>query len=179
LEFKILSDSNIIINKIAHIADIHVRNTIRHDEYRIIFNKLYEQLKEQNVDLIVLVGDLFHSKTQISPESIDMIFDLLYNLEKIAPVIVIPGNHDINITNLERSDGLSSIKNIAETLHTLKNVHYIKEKGIYRYNNIDFYHFSIVENDNKKLFKFTIKSKKQINIGLYHAPVSTASTDTK
>ena len=37
--------------KIAHIADVHCRNYTRHDEYRTQFNKLYNDLLAEGVDL--------------------------------------------------------------------------------------------------------------------------------
>ena len=39
--------------KFAHIADTHIKNLKYHYEYRIVFEKLYEKLKEEKVDYIV------------------------------------------------------------------------------------------------------------------------------
>ena len=54
--------------RIAHISDTQIRNFRRHDEYRKSYANLYQSLREKKVDLIVLVGDIAHTKTQISPE---------------------------------------------------------------------------------------------------------------
>ena len=34
------------IDKIYHIADVHVRNVKRHKEYAIVFNRLYSYIKK-------------------------------------------------------------------------------------------------------------------------------------
>ena len=39
--------------KFAHIADTHIRNLKYHYEYKAVFDKLYEQLKDENVDCII------------------------------------------------------------------------------------------------------------------------------
>ena len=54
--------------KIAHIADTHIKNLKYHTEYREVFSKLFEHLREEKVDYIVHCGDIAHSKTNISPE---------------------------------------------------------------------------------------------------------------
>ena len=58
--------------KIAHIADTHIRNLKYHEEYRAAFSSMYDILKKQEVDYIVHCGDIAHTKTQISPEFVEM-----------------------------------------------------------------------------------------------------------
>ena len=58
--------------KFAHIADTHIKNLKYHYEYRIIFDQLYEKLREERVDYIVHCGDIAHTKTQISPEFVEL-----------------------------------------------------------------------------------------------------------
>ncbi len=58
--------------KFAHIADTHIRNLKFHYEYRAVFEQLYEKLRAEKVDYIVHCGDIAHTKTQISPEFVDM-----------------------------------------------------------------------------------------------------------
>ena len=60
--------------KIAHISDVHFRSLKRHEEYKIVFKKLFKKLSEESVDLIFIGGDIVHSKTQgITPEIIDLL----------------------------------------------------------------------------------------------------------
>ena len=39
--------------RFAHIADTHIRNLKYHTEYRTVFNKIYETLKQEQVDYII------------------------------------------------------------------------------------------------------------------------------
>ena len=58
--------------KILHIADVHWRGLSRHDEYILVFNRLFEKARKLKPDVIYVGGDIVHSKTQgISPELID------------------------------------------------------------------------------------------------------------
>ena len=52
--------------KFAHIADTHIRNLKYHEEYNVVFSKMYEILKKEKVDYIVHCGDIAHTKTQIA-----------------------------------------------------------------------------------------------------------------
>ena len=61
--------------KFAHIADTHIRNLKYHKEYREVFTQLYKKLREEKPDYIVHCGDIAHTKTQISPEFVDMCSD--------------------------------------------------------------------------------------------------------
>ena len=71
--------------KFAHISDTHIKNLKYHYEYRVIFEQLYEKLREEKVDYIVHCGDIAHTKTQISPEYVDMCSQFFENLANIAP----------------------------------------------------------------------------------------------
>ena len=42
--------------KIAHIADTHIKNLKYHYEYKIIFEELYDTLREEKPDYIVHWG---------------------------------------------------------------------------------------------------------------------------
>ena len=71
--------------KFAHIADTHIKNLKYHKEYKAVFKQLYASLKEQKVDYIIHCGDIAHTKTQISPEFVELCSDFLKNLADIAP----------------------------------------------------------------------------------------------
>ena len=94
-----------------------------HYEYKEVFNQFYESLKEENVDCIVLCGDIAHTKTQISPEFVKMSSDLFRNLADIAPTYIILGNHDGNLKNSSRQDALTPIVDALEhnSLYLLKD----------------------------------------------------------
>ena len=75
------------IKKIAHLADIHIRNLKYHSQYKQIFETIYEKLKEEEVDFIYLAGDLAHTKTQLSPEYFHLC-SLLYGTQCIDLIVL-------------------------------------------------------------------------------------------
>ena len=81
--------------RIAHLGDIHVQDR-RRDEYAIIFARLYESLKLESIDIIVVAGDVFDNKMRASPHNLEDVASFLSKLVTIAPVILIAGNHDTN-----------------------------------------------------------------------------------
>ena len=181
---KLAYDKSIIIKRAFHISDIHIRNTTRHDEYRRVFRKLYsiirKNITEPNESIIVVTGDVVHAKTQMVPELIEITQDLFINLAKIAPVILIPGNHDCNLSNRDRMDALSPI--LTKNIH-IDNLFYLLDGGFYQYHNIVFGVTSIF---NKKLLSSnklqqeiwdSIESKTKYKIALFHGSVHGAKTD--
>ena len=111
--------------KFAHIADTHIRNLKYHKEYRGVFSQLYEKLRELDVDYIIHCGDIAHTKTQISPEFVEMCSKFFKSLADIAPTYIILGNHDGNLRNSSRQDALTPI---AEALDH-KNLYLLKDSG--------------------------------------------------
>ena len=107
--------------KIAHIADTHIRNLKYHYEYKIVFSQIYETLKNEKVDYIVHCGDIAHTKTQISPEFVEMASEFFHNLGETAPTYIILGNHDGNLKNSSRQDAITPIINALDNpnLHLL------------------------------------------------------------
>ena len=95
--------------KFAHISDTHIKNLKYHYEYRVVFEQLYEALRKEKVDYIVHCGDIAHTKTQISPEFVEMCSQFFRNLAEIAPTYIILGNHDGNLKNSSRQDALTPI----------------------------------------------------------------------
>jgi len=129
----ILKTENKKFTHILHVADIHIRLNKRHDEYRNVFKTLYEEVRNSPPDTVVaLLGDVFHSKSDLSPECVQMATDLFKNLADIRPVILIAGNHDATLSNKSRLDSLTPI--VDALSHP--NLHYLKNTGLYGYGNI-------------------------------------------
>ncbi len=65
------------VEKILHIADVHIRNFKRHDEYNSVFESLYElcreKVSENKNTIIYLAGDIVHAKTDMTPELVAMV----------------------------------------------------------------------------------------------------------
>lgn len=80
---------------IVHVADCHIRLTKRFDEYYEAFDKLYKEIeKTPKTTLIAFLGDLLHSKSDLSPECVQMASKFLSSLANLRPTILISGNHD-------------------------------------------------------------------------------------
>lgn len=157
--------------KIAHIADTHIKNLKFHYEYKIVFEQLYETLRKENVDYIVHCGDIAHTKTQISPEFVELCSDFFSNLAKIAPTYIILGNHDGNLKNSTRQDALSPIVKALDLpdLHLLKNAGETVLEPDLALNVL-----SVFDEDNW----VAPSDDSRINIALYHGSVSGVKTDT-
>ncbi len=99
------------LETILHLADIHIRLFKRHAEYQDVFTQLYDDLRKRDLKntAIVVAGDIVHSKTDMSPEMVRVTSEFLSTLADIAPTIIIAGNHDLNLANLNRLDALSPI----------------------------------------------------------------------
>ena len=91
---------------IIHIADIHIRNGNRenskYDQYIQAFQNLNTSIRKQiqklnaiNSVLIVVAGDIFHNKNKVENFGLKLLKIFINTLTKIAPTIIIPGNHDL------------------------------------------------------------------------------------
>ena len=157
--------------KFAHIADTHIRNLKYHEEYRTVFNKIYDHLRQEKVDYIIHCGDICHTKTQISPEFVQMCSDFFKSLADIAPTYIILGNHDGNLRNLNRQDSLSPVA------HTLNhhNLHLLKNSGeVVLNDDFSLNVLSVFDDDNW----VAPSSKERTNIALYHGSISGCMTDS-
>ena len=157
--------------RFAHIADTHIRNLKYHYEYKEIFKQLYQSLKEEKVDCIVHCGDIAHTKTQISPEFVDLCTDFFRNLANIAPTYIILGNHDGNLKNSSRQDAISPIVNAMDH----PNLHLLKDSGETVLDNPDFTFnvLSVFDEDNWA----APSNYERVNIALYHGSILSCSTD--
>ncbi|HIO04389.1 MAG TPA: hypothetical protein EYN08_02045 [Gammaproteobacteria bacterium] len=155
---------------IAHLADTHIRNLKYHKEYQVVFDRLYQILREKEVDYIVHCGDIAHTKTQISPEFVQMCSDFFKSLADIAPTYIIPGNHDGNLRNSSRLDALSPIVAALahKDLHLLKDSVEVNLKGGIALNVL-----SVFDRENWS----KPSDPTATNIALYHGAISNSKTD--
>lgn len=161
-------------NKIIHIADVHIRNYIRHNEYRAVFEDLFKHISTiaDEKTLIYLGGDIVHSKTDMTPELIDLTSHFIKGCADLATTVLILGNHDVNLKNTHRLDALSPI---VKTLNH-PNLHYLKDTQVYELDNIIFSIYSVLGDPKKWIPSSKIKSDK-IKICLHHGAVLGSKTD--
>jgi len=165
-----------MIRKIFQVSDIHIRNFKRHDEYRRVFEKLYDYIRENftQEDLICLTGDIVHAKTDVTPELVEEVQTFLKSLADIGRVLLIPGNHDANLNNGHRMDALTPIVN-ALNHHNLTYLKKTEVLDIYN-NNVTFYHWSVFDSHTE--YPKCINEGEDFNICLYHGPVSGTVTES-
>jgi DNA repair exonuclease SbcCD ATPase subunit len=153
------------IDKVFHLADIHIRLQSRFDEYQKVFDSLYAVLRrEQRPSVIVIAGDILHSKTELSPECILLTTDFFRSLSSIFPTFVIMGNHDALLNNPDRIDSLSAI---VRDKH-LPGFHYLLNSGYYRYENLLFGVSSLRDGE---FMDGNIDCPGLVRIALYHGGV--------
>jgi len=163
------------LDTIFHLSDIHVRLLTRHDEYRHVFTELHthiikyrQQYPNMNA-VIIITGDIFHVKGELSPESIVLVHEWFDQLASCFPVFIIAGNHDAVLCNKERQDNLTAIFSAYER----SNVYYLKSSGIYTFDflhNIEFHVFSLLDNSTKWP-QYKKDCDQVVQIALYHGGV--------
>jgi len=161
------------VKTIYHLADIHIRNIRRHDEYRDIFSELYKKIKMDTSDAIIVVaGDIIHSKLELSPELVDLTSEFLKELSGILPTFVITGNHDCNVNNKSRMDSLYPIINNIKN----NNLYYLKDSQVYEFDNINLVVMSIFDSPDIYTKAEQLPSDKK-KIAVYHGTVNNAVSD--
>lgn len=170
-----------MVKCIIHLGDIHLRTYKRHDEYGEAFKKTIKEIKklassyERDEIRIVIAGDYVHQKITISNEMLVLGTWFLKKLEKIAPVILIAGNHDLVQSNSDRMDSLTPMVNLLTDL----DIRYYKKSECILDDNIVWCVYSIFENNSRP----DIESARQEfgddkkYIGLFHGPLIGSSTD--
>ncbi len=170
--------------RIIHIADLHFRSLSRHEEYREIFIRFFNDIQQHKPNLLVIAGDIVDEKLLITAELVDILcwfFTECNNLH--IPVIVIPGNHDLNLKNLNRLDILSPI--IDNLL--LTNIIYCKESkvlsdlfsinippGFNKLNDFSFHCYSPFDEEKWKTLEI---DENKVNICIFHGCVGGAKND--
>jgi DNA repair exonuclease SbcCD ATPase subunit len=161
------------LKRIYHIADIHIRNVKRHKEFRDVFEKMFEEIRNRGTEdsLIYLAGDIAHAKLEMSPELLKEISWLLTECTKHCETILIAGNHDCNMNNSDRLDVLTPIVDALK----LPNLHYLRDTQVYAIGDVDFAVFSIFDNKDNWPKADTLFGNKKI--ALFHGPVDHSQTD--
>ena len=158
---------------IHHISDIQIRNLKRHREYEEVFEGLYKEVRKNKDNAVAYIGgDIAHSKTDMSPELIDQLSRLFKNLADICPTIIIAGNHDCNLNNLNRMDCLTPI--VDNLNHP--NLHYLKRTGVYTCADTDFIVWDVWDKE-KDYIKAKDVPGDRTKVVLFHGTVDKCETD--
>jgi len=133
------------IEKIIHISDLHVRagdtEKARIYEYNHVFTHFIQEISVSSLSknaIIVISGDIFHNKTYVGVQGVTMLLEFIAKILEISPVIVISGNHDSLQQESSTVDSLDMLKIAFTSSKTKYTFHYLKETGLYSYNNVGF-----------------------------------------
>jgi DNA repair exonuclease SbcCD nuclease subunit len=170
-----------MVKAVIHLADIHIRTYRLHDEYKEVFNTCIAQVKELVKDYekdeirIVIAGDLVHQKIVISNEQLILGTWLIKQLEMIAPVIIIAGNHDLLENNKDRVDSITPMVQFLGN----SEVNFFRESKCYMDNNIVWCVYSILENNKRPDIESarTQFGDDKTYVGLFHGPLVGSTTD--
>ena len=160
--------------RICHMGDVHILNLQRHEEYREVFQQIYNKLEEQKPDKIVIAGDLFEKFVQITNEAKELASEFLHTLSSIAKVIIVPGNHDIMKKNRKRLNSVLAIVRIMKN----PNITYYGHSGFFEDEDLPivWVNYSHLEKDIQPWIDIPHKEdENKIYIGIYHDPINGGS----
>jgi len=141
-----------VVGTIVHVSDIHIRLLARHEEFRHVFHALHAEIRQikqarkvHGRVVAVVTGDVFHTKVELSPESLMLAYEFFEMLSAEVPTLVIAGNHDALLCNQDRQDNLSAVFARGKN----ENLLYMKHSGIYPFFNLDVHVFSVLDTPDK------------------------------
>lgn len=180
-----------MINKIIACSDIHVPSLKGIEQLKTVLQRFIDKCKKivdeedgpENVRIVV-AGDIFDRKLDITNESLLCVDWFFSELDKICKTIVIIGNHDFIMNNTDRVDSLTPLFEIGkynQVVYLDKELGY--QSGIYDDDNVawclysSFAGFNTPDIDVHKV-AHEHEEEKQIYVGLIHADVNGAITVT-
>lgn len=160
----------------AHLADLHVRSLVRHNEIKTVIDALVADVIKYKIDAVFIAGDIWHHKTMsISPEAIDEIANLFKSILEVTDLYLTLGNHDFNVTNPNRQDAITPIYTLLKQQPLKHRFELFKYSGVYDITNtIKMCVFSIADEHNWDKVQPT---NDCINIATYHGALSGATTE--
>ena len=117
------------------IGDVHIQ-TNNTPDIKLFMNKLenYIQKNIENIDLIILMGDILHTHERLHTVPFNIANELFNNLSKMKPLYVLVGNHDYinNSQFLTENHWMNCFKNKNNNINIVDNVIQlnIKDKNI-------------------------------------------------
>lgn len=175
-----------MIKHIIHCGDIHIKNLRRLDEITEQLEKFLNECRDiankKGADSvrIVVAGDIFSQKINISNEAKLVAAWFFRELDSITKTIVIAGNHDFLMNNKSRVDSLTPIFEMGN----YKNVFYADKELGYQSgcivdDNVVWCLYSSFDDFNAPE---DLEYTKSINpestfVGLFHGEVNGAKTD--
>ena len=174
-----------MIKLVIHCSDIHIRAKMRFEEYAEQLQKFVNRCQEiaegydKDEVRIVIAGDLVHQKNTVSPELMVFASSFIRQLEQIAKVLVIAGNHDLIVNNTDKKDTITSLFETA----AFENAYFLDyelgfQSGYIQDENITWVVYSIYQ--NYAVPDITEAKEEFPNntfVGLYHGMINGVKLD--
>jgi DNA repair exonuclease SbcCD nuclease subunit len=161
--------SKYIMTKLAIVADVHLGYAGRNDDILWALRTVRSYCQNNDIDTVVVLGDLFHDRQHLSIEVLCAAYDFFreakYDYEQHW--IAFPGNHDMF---LKHSWSINSIKPLGELLTIIETVK-ILEIEDRRYWVLPFVHS---ESAYMRILKRIEEQWKKDDILLTHVGVNNA-----
>ncbi len=142
----------------------------------ITFRQFYKECKEEKVDLVINLGDIFHMRNLFNMFFFNLVYrEFQRQSQSGLPTWILPGNHDIESKN---SDPLEAS---VYSFDAINNMRVIAKPGMMEYKGIEFYFMpytgdkKIRENHLRVFQGQAKKNTKKLNIFLYHGIVTGAA----
>lgn len=103
--------------RIAHTADWHI-DPQNFDQTLPAIRHTVDAIQAEQPDLIVIAGDLFVKRGYLDPTATHHVRGVVRDLCEIAPIVVIPGNHDEQ-NSFDAKDSVLGALDMTETKHRL------------------------------------------------------------
>jgi DNA repair exonuclease SbcCD nuclease subunit len=174
----------VMIKYIIHTADIHIKGLQRHEENREILSNFLNDIKpfmKEHCDetRIVVAGDLFDQKLNITSESQIFLSWFFRELDNMGTTFYIAGNHDFTQANTSRVDAITPIFK----MNQFNNVSYLDmitdyKSGFIEDDDVIWALYSLFDNyaePNIEKIKEDYPNHKII--GLCHGPIVGSKTD--
>lgn len=174
-----------MIKLVIHCSDIHIRAKMRFEEYTEQLQKFIERCREiasnyeKDEVRIVIAGDLVHQKNTVTPELMVFASSFIRQLEQIAKVIVIAGNHDLIVNNTDKKDTITSLFETA----AFENAYFLDyelnfQSGYIQDDNITWVVYSIYQDYfTPNVVEAKEEAPNNTFIGLYHGMINGVKLD--
>ena len=172
-----------MVKLVIHCSDIHIRNKIRFEEYAEQLTKFRNKCEEITKPYkpeevrILISGDIMHNKNTISPELYSFTSTFIRDLQTIAQVLVIAGNHDLVVNNTNRKDAITGLFDTAGFENTLFLDNFLGyQSGTVIDDNITWALYSIYDDFKRPDIENARKENPDnLVVGLYHGTIVGAS----
>lgn len=133
------------LTHIIHVADLHVRvgnaKLARVDEYSHVLRNFVESIATlpcviNGTALMVIAGDVFHSKCRMESAATTVLFDWVNKLLDMLPIVVICGNHDYKQDEPDITDAIKMFITPYQCSTRKYAIHYLDETSHYTWGNI-------------------------------------------